>query len=196
MKANADKCHHLQSTNKKLKANISNYTIMNSDKEKLLEVTIDNHLKFKSHIKNLCSKTSQKPYAISIISLYISLNQRRMIMQSFIMSQFGYCPFIWMNHKRRLNNNINRIHERTLRIVYRVKKSIFKEVLEKDNSVTVHVKNLQILITEMYKVQNNCLPEIMNNVFPINEPIYEYDLRNTSKFAAHRIKTVRYGLES
>ena len=48
----------------------------------------------------------------------------------------------------------------------------------------------------MYEVQNNCSPEIMNKVFPINEPIYEYDLRNTSDFAARRIKTVRYGSES
>ena len=48
----------------------------------------------------------------------------------------------------------------------------------------------------MCKVQNNCPPEIMNKVFPINEPIYEYNLRNTSDFAALCIKTVRYGLES
>ena len=46
------------------------------------------------------------------------------------------------------------------------------KLLEKDNSVTVHVKNLQVLVTEMYKVQNNCSSEIMNKVFPINEPIY------------------------
>ena len=60
MKANADKCQLLLSTKEKLRANISNYTIMNSDKEKLLGVTIDNHLKFESYIKNLCSKASKK----------------------------------------------------------------------------------------------------------------------------------------
>ena len=48
----------------------------------------------------------------------------------------------------------------------------------------------------MHKMQNNCSTEIMNKVFPINEPIYEYDLRNISDFAARRIKTVRYGSES
>ena len=60
MKANADKCHLLLSTKEKLKANMSNYAIMNSDKEKLLGVTVDNHLKFESLIKNLWSKASQK----------------------------------------------------------------------------------------------------------------------------------------
>ena len=119
MKANADKCHLLLSIEKKLKANISNYTIMNSAKEKLLGVTIDNHLKIESHMKNLCSKASQKLYTLSKVSSHMSLNQRRMIMQSFIMSQLGYCPLKWMNHNRSLNNNINRIHVRALRIVYR-----------------------------------------------------------------------------
>ena len=56
-----------------------------------------------------------------------------------------------MNHNRSLNNNTNRIHEKALRIVYRDKKSNFKELLQKDNYVTVHVKNLQVLVTEMYK---------------------------------------------
>ena len=134
LKANADKCHLLLSTKEKLKVNISNYAIMNSDEGKLLGVTIDNHLKFESHIKNLCSKASQKLYALSRVSLYMSLNQRRIIMQSFIMSQFGYCPLIRMNHNRSLNNNINRIYEKALRIGYRDKKSTFKELLEKDNS--------------------------------------------------------------
>ena len=72
----------------------------------------------------------------------------------------------------------------------------FQELLENDNSVTVHLKNLQVLVTEMYKEQNNCLLKILNKVFPTNEPIYEYDLRNTSDFTARRIKTVRYGSQS
>ena len=54
----------------------------------------------------------------------------------------------------------------------------------------------KVLVTEIYKVQNNCSPELMNKVFPINEPIYEYGLRNTTNFATSRIKTVRYGSES
>ena len=59
MKADIDKCHLLLGTKEKLKVNISNYAIINSDKEKLLGVTIDNHLKFETHIKSLCSKASQ-----------------------------------------------------------------------------------------------------------------------------------------
>ena len=100
-----------------------------------------------------------------------------------------------MNHNWSLNNN-NRIHERALRTVYRNKKSTFKELLEHDKSATIHVTNLQVLVTEMCKVQNNCSLKITKKVCPTNEPIYEYYLRNTSDFAARRIKTVWYGSES
>ena len=110
MKANLDKCHFLLSTKEKLKANMSNYTIIYSDKEKLLGITIDNYLKFESQIKNLCSKASQKLYSLSRVSFYMSFNQRRMIMLFFIMPQFGYCSLICTNHDWSLNS-INRIHE-------------------------------------------------------------------------------------
>ena len=72
-------------------------------------------------------------------------------MEAFIESQFGYCPLAWMFQSRSLNNKINRIHERALRITYNDKSSSFENLLEKDNSVTIHHKNIKILATETYK---------------------------------------------
>ena len=53
-------------------------------------------------------------------------------MNSFFNSQFNYCPLVWMFHSRSINNKINRLHERVLRIVYNDFKSSFKNLLEKD----------------------------------------------------------------
>ena len=68
-----------------------------------------------------------------------------------------------MFHSRSLNNKINRIHERALRLVYQNNLS-FSELLDLDNSVTVHQKNLQVLVTEIYKVKNGIAPDIMNDI--------------------------------
>ena len=81
MKAIADKCHLLLSTKEKLTANVSDFKIASSNKEKLLGVTIDNHLKFESHIESLCSKASQKLYELSRISSYMSLDQHKLILK-------------------------------------------------------------------------------------------------------------------
>ena len=85
-------------------------------------------------------------------------------MKAFIISQFSYCLLKWMFRGRSLNNKINRIHERALRLVYENNLS-FSELLNLDNSVTVHQKNLQVLVTEIYKVKNGIAPEIMNDIF-------------------------------
>ena len=41
-------------------------------------------------------------------------------MKAFVESEFGYCPLIWTFHgNRSLNNCMNKLHERALRLVYR-----------------------------------------------------------------------------
>ena len=95
----------------------------------------------------------------------MDIKKRRMIMKAFITSQFSHCPLIWMFHSRALNNKINTIHERSLRITYKDRTSTFEELLRKDNSVTIHHRNLKVLATELYKVENDMDPEIVNEVF-------------------------------
>ena len=78
-------------------------------------------------------------------------------------AQFKYCPLIWMCHSCN-KRKIDRPHERCLIIIYNDKQSSFKELLEKDSSVSVHESNGQILATEMYKISNNFSPPHMNKV--------------------------------
>ena len=106
----------------------------------------------------------------------MDLAKRKTLMKAFITSQFNYCPLVWMFHSRQLNNLINKIHERALRLLYKDNKLTFNDLLELDNSVTIHQRNLQILATETFKVKNSLAPEIMTEVFEINEP--HYNLRS------------------
>ena len=142
MKANTDKSHILLSGKNKQAANIDGHQIISEDEQVLLGVTIDSSLTFESHINNLCKKSSAKLNALARISGYMDIAKRRIIMKSFITSQFGYCPLIWTFHSRRLNNKTSSIHERALRITYGDQKSTFQELLIKDNSVSVHHRNL------------------------------------------------------
>ena len=94
-------------------------------------------------------------------------------MKAFVISQFNHCPLIWMFHNRALNNKINKIHERGLRLVYQSKNLSFSELLEPDNAVTIHQRNLQVLVIEIFKVRNNLSPEIMKQVFDFQEGYYK-----------------------
>ena len=58
-----------------------------------------------------------------------------------------------MFHDTAANSRINKIHERALQIVYRDTESSFDELLAKHNSVSVHQRNLQLLMIEIYKTK-------------------------------------------
>ena len=66
-----------------------------------------------------------------------------------------------MCHGRGLNNKINIIYKRALRIVDQVKKSSFESLLKREKSTSIHVKSHQHLATELFKVKNDLSPEIM-----------------------------------
>ena len=53
-----------------------------------------------------------------LLGSYMSLDKRKMLLRAFIESKFSYCPLIWMFHSRSLDNKINRLYEKALRIVY------------------------------------------------------------------------------
>ena len=80
---------------------------------------------------------------------------------------------------RFLDHKINRLHERCLPMIYSDKKSSFHELLDKDESVSIHHKNIQKLGIKMFKVLNGENPQIANEIFRIrNEAPYEPQQRS------------------
>ena len=99
-----------------------------------------------------------------------------------------------MFHSRDINNKINRIHERALRITYNNKSSSFQDLLDKDNSVTIHHRNIRTLAIETFKVLYGLSPPLLNEVFV--ERNCNYNLRENNFLKRRRVNSVRYGTES
>ena len=81
-----------------------------------------------------------------------------------------------MFSSRRSNNLINKVHERLLRLITNDESSSFKTLLQNINDITVHQRNLQILMTEVYKIIQGEAPAIMKNLFILRENIH--NIRN------------------
>ena len=106
---------------------------------------MDSELKLEEHINKICKIINKKLNALHRTGSHMSLEKRKMLLRTFIESQFSYCPLIWMFHSMTLNNKINRLHEKALRIVYGDFKSKFDELLEKDDFVSIHHLKLWLL---------------------------------------------------
>ena len=98
-----------------------------------------------------------------------------------------------MDVQRQCNNSINRIHERTLRIAYNDYISPFESLLEKDDSVTIHQRNILTLALEIFKTENGLNPSFIKNIFWPTQ--HNYNTRNKG-FAHPNPRTVTYGIES
>ena len=97
-------------------------------------INIVKKLNFNGHILTMLKKGIQKLHALARISKYLSQDKLKIIVNTFIQSQINYCPLIWMFHCRTINNKINKLHERALRLVYKNDKLTFHELLQLDGS--------------------------------------------------------------
>ena len=103
--------------------------------------------------------------ALARIVSILPFQKRHLIMKTFIESQFSYCPLVWMFCSRAMNKKINRIHERTLRLVYQDYTTSFEGLLKRDGSVTFHHRNIRQVAIEMYKVRHDLSPPFIKELF-------------------------------
>ena len=194
MKANISKCHLLVNKKDEVTINIGDTEIENGEYEKLLGIKVDTKLNFNEHLNDIISKASRKVNALSRVMPYMSLSKKKKLVSSFFNSQYNYCPLIWMFHSLIINNKINRLYKRCLRLLYGDKSQSFEKLSEQDKSVTIHTRNLQMLATEMFKVYQNISPPIFSEIFYQRD--INYNLRINSDFAMPNVRSVFDGSES
>ena len=197
MKMNASKFHLFISGNKheQMWTKIGDDQIWESRTVKLLGITIDNELKHDEYISNVCKKAQRKLTVLTRIKKYLDFNKLRLLFKTFFDSQFKYCPLTWMFYSRTTNNKINKLHERVLRLVYDDSASTFEELLDKDNSFTVHHHhNIQTLYIELYKAVSGPSQTIFSDLFE-RKNIY-YNLCSQPDFVIPQVRTVYKGPNS
>ena len=142
---------------------------------KLLGVTIDSKLNFDKHILELCGKVNKKVSAFSRVRNYLDDTQAKLLCKTTVLANFNYCPLIWMFSSKAANNEINRTHKRALRVLHKEYDASFELCLQREADATIHIKNLQKLILEVFKTLNSLNPSYLWDLF--NTKQIEYNLR-------------------
>ena len=112
--------------------NIGTAQIENTQNEKLPGIITDSRLSFDKHIQQICSRANVQLKALARIAPFMNITKTKTLMNAFFNAQFSYCPLAWIIHRRKLNNKINKLHLRCLRIIYNKNTSTYEELLEID----------------------------------------------------------------
>ena len=100
-----------------------------------------------------------------------------------------------MFHTKQLNNQINSLHEKALRVTYQDRNWSFSELLNLDKSVSIHYRNIKYLLTEIYKAKMGLSPAIMTDISSLSENS-SYNLRCGVTVNRRNIRTSKFGFET
>ena len=125
---------------------------------------------------------SAKIKGLGRITSRLNLSQAKILYNSFILSQFNYCCLFWMFCSKTLQNKINQIQKRTLRIVHNEPNLNLDKLVELDKSTTIHIKNIITLLTEVYKTKRGENPIFMNKIFTQKKQYYNLRITNLLSF--------------
>ena len=120
--------------------------------------------------------------------------QKNTLFKSCIKVQFNYCLLLQMLCSRLSNNLINKIHESILSLTSEINDIPFSELLAINNEVSIHNKNMQTLLIELYKDLNGLSLPIILGLFTTNDIVY--NSRYFQELYCEKKKTIRCGTET
>ena len=147
---------------------------------KVLGITIDKQLNFNEHISLCCTKAAMQLNAFARISKYLNLNSRRAIHRSFIASNFSYCPLVWHFCGKTNNAKLEKIQERSLRILCKDYTSSYEELLRNTGISTLLLNRLKCLLLETFKTIRHINAECLHGIFKTH--VVPYELRTKTWF--------------
>ena len=147
----------------------NNKTVETVSSVRLLGVQLDDKLNFSLHVRNICKSAANQLSALIRLNNFLCFEGKRVLINSYFMSNFNYCPLVWMFSNATSLKKIENLKIRALRFLYNNYHLTYKELLDKANSSTKNVKRLRFLCVEIYKTINNLDPSFMKQIFELGE---------------------------
>ena len=176
------------------KISIRGKTIESENSVKLLGIQLDYKLNFDPHISELCRKAVTQLIVLKRLRAYIDFEERKVLVQSLVYSNFNYCPLVWHFCSAKSTNKIEKIQERALRFLHNGHVSAYNYLLLKSQRCTMHVSRLGSLSLEIFKTLNDLKPSFIKDIFQIRTS--NYSSRNPNNLTHYRPNQVTFGTSS
>ena len=202
MIANPDKFHAIivkkdRSDTTGINIRIKGQNIKTESTVKLLGVKLDYKLNFDPHISDLCKKAANQLNILKRLKRFIGFETRKLLVQSFVYSNFNYCPIVWHFSSAKSLHKVERIQERALRFQYDDHNSSYQELLQRSGRCFMHVSRLRSFCIEIYKTMKKLNPSFMEQLFQFKSSMnVNRSMRNPYDLKHHRPNQVTFGSNS
>ena len=136
---------------------------------KLLSIQLDDKLNFSLHASNICKSVANQLNALTRLNNFLRFEGKRVLINRYFMSNFNYCPLVWMFSNAKSLKKSGNLQKRALRFLYNNYQLSYEELLHNANSSTINIKRLHFLCVEIYKTINNLNPSFMKQTFELRE---------------------------
>ena len=109
---------------------VDNQVIKSVSSVELLGIQIDDKLNFSLHRK-ICKSAANKLNALIRLKLFLSFHVKEVLINSYIISNFNYCPLVRMFSSTQSLNKIENLRKRDLRFLYDDFEASYKDSLSK-----------------------------------------------------------------
>ena len=173
---------------------IGGFDITSKESVELLGIEIDYKLNLNSHIGSLCKSAAGQLNTINAYNKYINFEAKKALLESFVQSNFNYCPLVWMLTSPKSMRKIENIQERVLRLLFDDHAETYENLLEKANKPNMVTRMHRSLAIEVYKTLNGYNPSYMKEIFMQNSRAA--GSRRPNDIIAQGYKGITYGKNS
>ena len=121
----------------------------------------------KFHISKICKSAGNQLNALIRLKQFLSFHAKEVLINSYIISNFNYCPLVWIFSSTHSLNTIENLLKRALRFLYDDIEAAYENLLSKGGKFKMNVKRLRTLCVEIYKTINDLNPSSMNDIFKL-----------------------------
>ena len=146
-------------TNQCIVADNQNMKVLSS--VELLGIQIDDKLNFKLYISNICRSTSNQSIALIRLKRFLGFEEKRIVIKSFSIRNFNYCPLVWMFSSASSLKKIGNLKKGVLKFLYNDYGISYEELLLKSDRATMNVNRLRNCAPKSIKI----LTKILNPKF-------------------------------
>ena len=158
-------------------SNIDQKEIKAVSKVKFLGLEIDDKLNFNHHINNICKSSSNQLNALIRLKHLLGFEERKVLVNTFVMSNFNYCSLVWNFSSAQSLNKIANLQKRALRFLLNDYDITYEDLLEKSGYPNMNLRRQRTVSIEIYKTLNKLNPSYMNDIFK---------LRNTDRLTREK----------